>query len=315
MRTSQLIFIFTSVIVACALIKSYHPNYEGLDDKMPETKITNTRNDMKDLPLREYCIFASSNTALTGKRMELDKIKDILKRGCRFVDLEIYSIKGEPVVGYSTDKQKYNLEVDTTIPFGEALNQIVTIGFGETSNTLDPLFIQLRIRTSDKQLCNKMAAIIKEKISPRLYVGQIGNDALQATKLSKLMGKIVIIVDGEDSPEYGDLAKYIHIENGKYTVRKYTADVLSAGLLEPPNIKDDGKTTDLSIIKFVYPSNVNNPELRTLVPSYGAQIIMNRFYEPDYNLTETEKIFSDIGSAFVPMAQMLKYLKINDTTM
>jgi hypothetical protein len=203
------------------------------------------------------------------------------------------------------------LEVDSPIPFDKALNRIVEVGFNEAANMNDPLFIQLRIRSSDKRICNKIAAIIEANLKTRLYKGRKGNRAMLSTPLHKLSKTIVIIVDGEDSPEYGNLAKYIHIENGKYYTRKFTADVLSGGLLDMPNIKDNGSGTDVKFLKFVYPSNVNNPELKTLVPKYGAQVLMNKFYERDDYLIETEKIFSDIGAAFVPMAQMLKYLKTN----
>ena len=293
-------------ILAVAFLKSiYITSEEGFEQ---------TTN----IPLREFCIFGSANTALAGgaNRLELDQIKTVLNRGCRFIELEIYSINGMPVVGYSTDNKKYNLDSDNSLALGDVLNKIVSIGFSESPNASEPIFIHMKIKTSNTDLYNKIANVIKANIEPRMYNGARGNDAMLAMPLSKLMGKVVIVVDtdGEDSPDYKDLKQYVHMESGKYTVRKYKADELAAGLLEPPIVKDNGITTGVQLIRLVYPSNTyNNPDIKTLVPKFGAQIVMNQFNSPDNNLTETERIFSDNKSSFVPMARMLRYLK-NDVT-
>lgn len=300
------IVFLTLIIIACALLKSIYPTSEGF----------NSFNNMYNLPLREFCIFGSANTALTNsmKLVSVDQIKDILMRGCRFIELEIYSVKGLPVVGYSNDSKKYNLDSENSLALGDVLNNIGSIGFSETPNANEPIFIHMRIKTSNTNLYNKIADIIKTTIESRIYGGARGNEAMLSTPLSRLMKRVVIIADtdGEKSPDYKDLKRYIHMESGKYTVRKYKADELSAGLLEPPNVKDDGKSTDVKLIRIVYSNNTyNNPDIKELVPKFGAQIMMNQFYSPDANLTETERIFRDNKTSFLPISRMLRYLKNN----
>ena len=298
------IVFLTSIIIVCALLKSIYPTSEGF----------NSFNNMYNLPLREFSIFGSANTSLTNsmKLVSVDQVKDILMRGCRFIELEIYSVKGLPVVGYSSDSKKYNLDTENSLALSDVLNKIVSVGFAEAPNANQPIFIHMRIKTSNTNLYNKIASIIKTNIEPRIYGGARGNEAMLSTPLSRLMKRVVIVVDtdGENSPDYKDMARYIHMESGKYTVRKYKADELSAGLIEPPFIKDNGINTDVKLIRIVYSNNTyNNPDIKELVPKFGAQIIMNQFYSPDANLTETERIFRENKTSFLPISRMLRYLK------
>lgn len=300
----KIIIFLTLIVITCAFLKSIYPISEGFQ-KM---------DHMYNLPLREFCMFGSANTALTNgmKLVNIDQVKDILIRGCRFIELEIYSVAGMPVVGYSSDSKKYNLDTENSLALSDVLNKIVSVGFAEAPHANQPIFIHMRIKTSNTNLYNKIANIIKSNIEPRMYGGARGNEAMLSTPLSRLMKQVVIVVDtdGEDSPDYKDLSRYVHMESGKYTVRKYKADELSAGLLDPPFIKDNGRSTDVKLIRIVYSSNTyNNPDIKKMVPNFGAQIIMNQFYSPDTNLTETERIFSDNKSSFIPISRMLRYLK------
>lgn len=301
----KIIVFLTLIVIACALLKSTYPITEGFKQS-------------NNLPLREFCIFGSTNTALTNSKrlVNLDQIQEVLNRGCRFIEIEIYSVAGMPVVGYSTDSKKYNLDSENSLALGDVLNKIVSVGFAEAPNSSEPIFIHMRIKTSNKNLYNKIANIIKANIEPRMYSGARGNEAMLSTPLSRLNNKVVIVIDtdGDDSPNYQKLKKYVHMESGQYSVRKYKVDELSAGLLEPPFVKNNGINTDVKLIRIVYPSNTySNPDITKMVPNFGAQIIANQFYSPDKNLSETERIFSDNKSSFLPISRMLRYLKNNAT--
>jgi hypothetical protein len=275
----------------------------------PNTKITNTRNT--DMPLIEYCMFASSNTAVTGSRVNLDMIANVLTRGCRFIDLEIYSIDGKPVIGYSTDIKNFNLEIDNTIPLSDALNKISTIGFAESPNSNDPIFINLRVKTKDAKLYEKIASTLDETVGPQLYTGD--KIKLKETRFSAVLKKIIIILDDTiDYPPNNALLKYANLVMNKGGVYRYTAPGLSAQFIEPPRIKDNRKNTNVSKLKIVFPVENTNSNLKKFVTEYGTQVLANRFYQPDNNFNEIEKTFSDIGSAFVPMYQMLRYIKTSE---
>jgi hypothetical protein len=277
----------------------------------PITGITNVKTN---LALREYCIMASYNTALTGKYVNLDMITNVLKRGCRFMDLEVFSVNDAPVVAHSTDNVKFNLDVENTLPLGDVLNRIAGDGFsGSSPNPNDPIFIHLRIKTADDaRLQSNIGKIIKDKLGPRLHKFPFGNDMMSQTPMSQLMGKVIIIVE-KDLNSKSPRMEIANMESGRIDFRKYTDARLTAELITPPNIKNDDTKTDVKLMKIVFPDTDTNLDSKMLISDYGAQILANRFYKPDNYLKEYEKIFSDKGAAFVPISSMLTYFKELET--
>lgn len=301
-----ILFILSVAIIASPKVNegfgmnAQESEFKRVSIAEPVTGITSVKTNM---PLREYCIMASHNTALTGKYVNLDMITNVLKRGCRFMDLEVYSVDDKPVVSHSTDGM--NMDVENTLPLGDVLNRIAGDGFSGTSpNSNDPIFIHLRIKT--KQLHSKIDAIIKDKLEPRLYKSRLSNEMMARVPISKLMGKVVIIVEKELDSKSPPL-KYANMESGRIDFRKYTNSRLSAELITPPNILNDDRRTDVKIMKIVFPDTDTNLDAKRLISDYGAQILASRFYKPDNNLKEYEKIFSDKGAAIVPISSMLTY--------
>lgn len=311
-RFRKIVISLILFILIFTVINSYKvsegfgtPAFESEFNKVsiaePKTGISNVKTN---LPLREYCIMASHNTALTGKYVNLDMITNVLKRGCRFMDLEVYSVNDIPVVAHSTDDLKYNFDVENSIPLSDVLKRIASDGFSGTSpNPNDPIFIQLRIKNTKPA---KIESIISSQLGPRLYNAPLSNEKMMRTPISKLMGKIVIIVE-KDMRSNSKSLKSADMESGRIDFRKYTNSRLISELITPPNIQNDNVRTDVKIMKIVVPDTDTNLDAIKLVTDYGTQIVANRFYAPDYALTEYEKIFNDIGTAFVPIHKMLKY--------
>jgi hypothetical protein len=52
--------------------------------------ISNILSGNANLPLKEYVIKSSFNTAVTGLYLNLSMIRYVLSRGCRFLDFEVY---------------------------------------------------------------------------------------------------------------------------------------------------------------------------------------------------------------------------------
>jgi hypothetical protein len=277
----------------------------------PGTGITNVKTN---LALREYCIMASYNTALTGKYVNLDMITNVLKRGCRFMDLEVYSVNDAPVVAHSTDNIKFNLDVENTLPLGDVLNRIAGDGFsGSSPNPNDPIFIHLRIKTADdKALQTNISKIIADKLGPRLHKAPPSNTMMAQTPMSQLMGKVIIIVEKSLNSKSPPM-KLANMESGRIDFRKYTDARLTAGLITPPNILNDNVKTDVKLMQIVFPDTDTNLDAKQLISDYGVQILANRFYKPDNKLKESEKIFSDKGAAFVPISSMLTYFNQLET--
>jgi hypothetical protein len=169
----------------------------------------------------------------------------------------------------------------------------------------------LRVKTKDSKLYKQIGSTLDEIVGPRLYNTKVD---LNKTRLSEVLNKIVIILDDTVYfPPKNELLNSANLVMNKGGVRSYTASGLSAEFIAPPRMKDNGKDTDVSMLKIVFPIENTNSNLKKFVAEYGAQVLTNRFYQPDKNFNEIEKIFSDIGSAFVPMYQMLKYIKTSES--
>ena len=259
-------------------------------------------------------------------------IKYILSRGCRFLDLEIFSINDIPTISYSIDSE-YSINTENQITLSNVLKIISENGFMKPSpNPSDPLFIQLRIKTkkTDTQIYKKIAMSLHKHLGHRLYKGIVTG----STILSDLFGKIIIIVDKSISPNYHsvenscissskdcyDLKDYVNIESGGNQLRVFKYNQIINQQTTPYYINDDGISTDLQVMKYVYPDSdfsmfgiLRNPSPVQLITDYGVQMIGYRFYQCDTNLQIYEKIFSDYGSAFIPMSKMAGIVNTIDT--
>jgi len=292
--------------------------------------IANYPIEKANLPLREYCIKSSYNTAQTGNYVNIDMINYVLSRGVRFLDFEILSVDDIPYVAYTTDSEYKNIDSRNKIKFIEVIKIIANNAFMNPSpNPGDPLFINLRIKTNNKDLFEKIAMTIDTNLKPRLYTGKVSGD----TKLSQLMGKIIFIIDKTTAPEYMkypecnssdenvpcyNLDNYMNMESGGDNLRIYSYSRITNQAITPPEVHDDGLTTDTINYKMVIPDAgtsmkifgiLRNPNFDTLVADYGVQIACYRFYENDTNLMNYEESFSKHKSAFVPISKMIKYLE------
>jgi hypothetical protein len=84
-------------------------------------------NDPKNLPLKEYAIFASFNSAYDGNETTIQQLAKVMYSGCRFIDLNVFHADDELYVGYSRDNSPY--QVDTSLKLIEAIQYINTYAF------------------------------------------------------------------------------------------------------------------------------------------------------------------------------------------
>ena len=60
---------------------------------MSISSIQSMENKYAKLPIKDYCIKSSYNSATTGKTVNKKMIQYVLSRGCRFLDFEVFYIK------------------------------------------------------------------------------------------------------------------------------------------------------------------------------------------------------------------------------
>ena len=55
--------------------------------------IQSIKSKFTNMPLHEYCIKSSYNSACSGDYVSANMVKEVIKRGCRFLDFEVFYIK------------------------------------------------------------------------------------------------------------------------------------------------------------------------------------------------------------------------------
>jgi len=275
-----------------------------------------------DNALRNYVIKSSSNSAYTNGYMNLNMIKYVLSKGCRFLDFEIYMKDNVPIVAYSTNKQ--SLETFTSeapaVSFSGVCSTILSNAFSETSpNSDDPLFLHLRIKTYDSTAYSKIAQIIKGGLGPKLYTETDGTavPVNLDTQITDFLGKIVVIVDQHSSPGFQNyatcapdtsddcysLTNVINLVSNSQTVRTYSQSDLTYQPINPP---DPG----VYLFRIVFPNigffgSTKNSDAQYLMRNYGVQVVAQAFYVNDSNLRSYEAIFADKKSAFVRLENVI----------
>ena len=274
-----------------------------------------------DNALRNFVIKSSSNSAYTNGYMNLNMIKYVLSKGCRFLDFEIYMKDHVPIVAYSTNKQ--SLETFTSqapaVSFSGVCSTIISNAFSEISpNSDDPLFLHLRIKTYDSSAYSKIAQIIKSSLGPKLYTEGDGSavPVNLDTQITDFLGKIVVIVDQHSSPGFQNystcapdnsecysLTNVINMVSNTQSMRTYSQSDLTYQPINPP---DPG----VYLFRIVFPNigffgSTQNADTMYLIKHYGVQVVAQAFFVNDSNLRSYEELFAKNKSAFLRMENVL----------
>jgi hypothetical protein len=284
-----------------------------------------------NLPISQYVIKSSYNTPFTGSFVNLDAITYVLSRGCRFIDIELYMVNNVVVVAQSTDPTNMTIGSKNTLLLDDVLNTIALNAFTSPSpNPMDPLFLQLRIKSTDPKIYKYTAMSVKKNLNKLLYSDRKGNiNVKPSTLIGDLMGSIILIIDKKVAPAWSsypectetdtcyNLSKYANMIAGQPELKTANYINILDQATDPYTIMDDtlDKTkqiVDITNMKIITPpiisSTINNPEPTQLIQNYGVQIICYQYFNTDYNLANYEMLFSDNKSAFVSFAQ-IHYMK------
>lgn len=292
---------------------------------MSISSIQSMENKYAKLPIKDYCIKSSYNSATTGKTVNKKMIQYVLSRGCRFIDFEVFYIKKKdnfvPVVAESTDPNFKIFNTDNDMNLEECFSTIIGNSFSNMSpNKKDPLFVHLRIKTKDTNCYAAVAKLIDSILKPKLHEGEVTKD----TKLSEIMGKIVIVIDKTIHRDYKDFAKckssdvncfdisnYLNIESGSQNMNLFSLSQIEGQAKQPAMIKDDNVSTTSIANKVILPidNSNDNPIMKKMILDYGSQIVAYRYNKVDGNLADCETFFNDNRGGIVPLSSAIAYFE------
>ena len=280
------------------------------------TNITNVNTKYTGLPLREFCIKGSFNSAMSGNYVNVGMLETVIGRGCRFVDLNVVSLNGKTSVISTAENNNSTQDSANSILFQDAIDKITSKAFTNACpNSEDPFFIYLRVLPPDISGGTKITDFYDDIKNTVINIKNRHADAVTgSTILANLLKKTVIILDKTTVPDYlnTSLKTIYNMIGGGDTMVKNTYLEIAGRCVVLPNILDaekkDGISTNISGLQFIYPDNYdnNNPNLNYFVKNYGVQFAPNRFYIHDANFTVYEEFFNKERSAFIPLAVALR---------
>ena len=144
-----------------------------------------------NLPLHSFMIKTSYNSCATGpfKRswVDLCALTSVISQGCRVLDFEVYNIHGEPAVAASATVNFYEKGTFNSIPFIQVIQCIAENAFTSSKcpNSNDPLFLNFRIKSANKDIYNKMALAL-EKLDDRMLSSEYSYEYLKDKTSSNL---------------------------------------------------------------------------------------------------------------------------------
>ena len=283
-----------------------------------------------DLPLREFIVKSSYNSAISGTFANQEMIRILLQRGVRLLDFEIYTDTNIEYVSYSKDNEftmNTANEPSERLSLASALETVNAYSFIMPSpSPNDPLFLSLRVKnklSDQKDVYKRIADILNTTFPNRLYQDSSGKaiDVNGSTPFKDIMGKIIVIFDTEGkisnyqkycaddkntcSKIYpfvnipANIATGLPIYNYNDVTTKYHERVLQQG---------DGFGTTINTFVMVAPpvdDIIQIPPPKEVINSSFPQFILYKFYIQNANLAEYEDIFNQANSSFVPISSFL----------
>jgi hypothetical protein len=222
--------------------------------------------------------------------MNIEMVKLVLNRGCRFLDFEIVNSKGTLYVtdsSIASDRSK-------RITLSNALSVInLTLTKG------DPVFINLRLQNAQSITYDNLSSTLRALQKELRYTGAPIDET---TRFSDIQGKCITIANYDIKNKNGKSAVNIVANKSETGLCTYQNSVIAnlsattdAGtkrmtIVEPNSIGSWFDTSDISV--------------RRLVLEYKANFTPQRFYKKTYELTKYENIFNDMKCSYIA----IKYL-------
>jgi len=270
----------------------------------------------REQPLRNFYIKTALNCCCLGEwknnYVDITALEYAIKQGYRCLDFEIYSLNNVPIVGASTKMEDFHhTETFNHLNFADVCTKINELAFTQAPNKDDPLLINLRIKSDNKDV-NFVKKIIESiKTFGNKLLGpecnyEFGGYNLGRVPIKKFMGKVIVMIDisnpivktncpSKDSNSDSCLHQYVNFGTGSPFLHdlKYEMNVKNA-----PNMNEliDHNKKNMSIV-FPDPPYTVNVNFN-VAKAFGCQLIGMMPLIKDPNLKLYNKVFNKEGSAF-----------------
>jgi hypothetical protein len=338
-----IVFIFLVVVIFILAVLKGKP--EGKRNKMNINAKKNLEipteigsNSTSNHPIRDYFIKSSFNSCAGGIGQKdwvgLKPLEYVIKQGVRMLDFEIVSKNGEPCVTSSPETIS-NLKTAVSgtynnLKFKEVMNFVASNAFAgvdKCPNGDDPLFINLRIKTTNTNIYPIMTTILKETFKDKFLNSGYNlnnsnnNKNLISKSLKSLKRKVIIfchdIYKGYHNQQIPDIRELINLdgigangEGSKYLKVWQKGDPQSLELSH--NLDSEKNYAKQAGLGIIYPNisksskNIDENKINKYFDS-GFQFIFMNYQNYDEGLTVYEDKFNQVGSSFILKPPNLRF--------
>jgi len=235
--------------------------------------------------IKDFFVKSSYNSAYNGKNMDVEMVKTVLNRGCRYLDFEIVKNDDKLYITYD------NLALDKQITLDSVL-----LSINATLTKGDPVFINLRLRNPSSISYNTIVPTLRTLQSNLRYSGVAINSN---TKMSQIRGKCIFISDSKITDGSGKSATDIVIDNPNTGFYSYKNTIIV-----DKNPTMENQTTQVTIVEpdtktLFLLFDYDTINVRNLVLNYKANFTPHKFYMQGEDLNNYEYIFNDAKSTFI----------------
>ena len=299
----------------CGKLEKLYPGFPKL------SSISSNQEKFK-YNLRDYYIKTAYNACSAGNLkndfVNVCALKNAIKQGARCLDFEIYSLDNKPVVAVSSVNDYYTKGSYNSINFEDAMDIVSNYAFSNSTcpNPADPLLLNFRIMSNNKQIYDDMAKTLQAKFQSKLldkqYSYEFDGKSLANEPIQNLMNKVIIIVDRKN-PLYQQtpLDEYVNIASYSVFLRSYAFNQIK-------NIQDFNELIEfnkknMTIVTPDKTSSISNPS-SAIAMTYGCQLVAMSLQKKGTNLNYYNKFFEDQNSAFVLKPANLRFIPVTIPT-
>jgi len=264
--------------------------------------------------LRDYYIASSYNSCCPGDFLDdyvsLDALRNVIKRGVRFLDFEIYSYKGDAVVAASPIKNFHFKGTYNSLPIGEVFQAVNSYALSlACPNPKDPLFLHLRIKSNNIDIYKKITKALTSNFNNLLaqtsaeFADESHGENITNKPIMDFRGKVCIICDHPTKNFRGtSLEELINLVSGGNFVRG-----LREHNVEYASDMDELMEHNKKNMSIVLPdlNSLDKNQNAALQQKYGCQFTCMSYQNLDANLEYYLKFFAN--SAFVLKPANLRY--------
>ena len=300
----------------------------------------------KPVMLRNYNIKSSYNSCCANLYkngwVSQCALREVIAQGCRFLDFEVYSYKGKPVVGVSTKVNDYYMkECYNYIPIGIVFDIIYNRAFTENDCARtheQPLIINLRFKTNNKDVLDDVGKSLKNSLNGKLLnscdsiynyrstvitdPNNVGYNNFGTIGMDRIKGKVILFTDLTDDIllQTNKLRNSINMSSKSNSrphlkVYRYTeiigktqaeTDWQNNMIICLPDLSNMCQPMDYNKVNGVSGTKGdwdNDPATSHTHVDLGIQIFANCFQSESDELKAYIKHFNDKQSAFVKQTQ------------